>query len=106
MIRTDMDEVSDEEFFRVVAPCEEMVTNYVKDNFLNQYIAFHIAVYFRGNAMWQQSFSNQVSTAIDDLSQFTNADCDFELVKKILEETYELKITSESPLKIEDIIKQ
>ena len=56
--------------------------------------------------MWQQSFSNQVSTAIDDLSQFTNADCDFELVKKILEETYELKITSESPLKIEDIIKQ
>lgn len=105
MIRTDMDDISDEEFFSVVGPCEEMVTNYVKDNFFNQYIAFHIAIYFRGNAMWQQSFSNQVNTAINDLAQFTYDDCDFELVKKILEETYELKITSESPLKIEDIMK-
>ena len=75
MIRTDMDDVSDEEFFRVVSPCEEMVNNYVKDNFFNQYIAFHIAVYY------------------------------IELVKKILEETYELKITSESPLEIEDVMK-
>ena len=39
MIRTDMDDISDEEFFSVVGPCEEMVTNYVKDNFFNQYLS-------------------------------------------------------------------
>lgn len=105
MIRTDMDDVSDDEFFDVIRPCEEMVTNYVKDSFLNQYIAFHIAIYYRGNAIWKQSFSNQVSTAIEDLSQFTNGDCNYDLIKKILEETYELKVTSESPLEIEDIKK-
>lgn len=103
MIRTDMDDVSDEEFFNVIRPCEELVANYVKDNFLNQYIAFHIAIYYRGNAMWKQSFSNQVSTAIEDLSQFTNDDCNYDLIKKILEENYELKIINESPLIIEDI---
>lgn len=32
MIRTDMDDISDEEFFNVVSSCEGMVTNYVKDN--------------------------------------------------------------------------
>lgn len=32
MIRTDMDDISDEEFFNAVSLCEEMVTNYVKDN--------------------------------------------------------------------------
>ena len=32
MIRTDMDDISDEDFFNAVSLCEEMVTNYVKDN--------------------------------------------------------------------------
>lgn len=105
MLRAVMDEISDEEYFNIVLPCQEKIKKHIKNRFLNEYVAFHIAIYYRNNAMWEQSFSNQVYSALDELSKFKITDCDYNLIKKILEETYEIRVLNESPLEIEDIIK-
>ena len=103
MIRTDMNDISDDEFDEIVLPCIEKLHDYVVNNFLNEYVATHMAVYFNGDAMWSQTLHQQLNSAVEDFSQFTEKDCDIEQIKKILKEKYKLKITNESPLAIEKI---
>ena len=52
MIRHDMDDISDEVFDDIVNPCNEYIINYIKENFLNEFIAFDIATCYNMNAMW------------------------------------------------------
>ena len=39
-------------------------------------------------------------SALNDLSQFYVADCDYDKIKQLLETKYKLKITNEPPLEI------
>ena len=103
MIRTDLEDISEEDFENVILPCSEEMHNYIKDNFLNESVAHHIAVYFKGNAMWKQNLNQQLNTAVEDLAQFTVKDLDIDKIKKILEEEYKLRIINDSPLDIEEI---
>ena len=103
MIRTDLEDISEEEFEKVILPCVEEMHNYIVDNFLNETVAHHIATYFKGNAMLRQNLNQQLNSAVEDLAQFTAMDCDIEKIKEILEKEYKLKIKNDSPLDIEEV---
>ncbi len=102
MLRNDFNDITDEEFWNIVQPCEKQLHDYIVDNILDNYVAYHFAIYFNANAMWDQNFSNQVSTAVEDLAQISIKDCNFENIKRILLEKYNLKVVCESPL---DVVK-
>jgi hypothetical protein len=103
MIRHDMDDISDEVFDDIVNPCNEYIINYIKENFLNEFIAFDIATCYNMNAMWDEPFETQINSAIEDLSQLRVSDCDKSKVISILESKYKLRVKNESPIDIEDI---
>ena len=103
MIRHDMDDISDEEFDNVVNPCNEYIINHIRNNFLNEFIAFDIATCYNMNSMWDEPFETQIKSAIEDLSQLRVADCDKSKIKCILESKYNLRIKNESPIDIEEI---
>lgn len=103
MIRHDRDDISDEVFYDIVNPCNEYIINYIKENFLNEFIAFDIATCYNMSAMWDEPFETQINSAIEDLSQLRVSDCDKSKVISILERKYKLRVKNESPIDIEDI---
>ena len=96
-------EAADEVFDDIVNPCNEYIINYIKENFLNEFIAFDIATCYNMNAMWDEPFETQINSAIEDLSQLRVSDCDKSKVISILESKYKLRVKNESPIDIEDI---
>ena len=105
MIRHDLDDISDFEFDSVVLPCDEKLEKYVKDYILNDYVANYIAVYYKGNAMWDEPFETQVKTALEDLSHYKNTDCNYSKIKEILEKKFKLKVVCDSPIDIKELKK-
>ena len=103
MIRYDMDDVSDEDFDNVVLPCQNKLHEYVQNTFLDEYVAYNISVYYRGNAMWDEPFATQVKSAVEDLAQFSQNDCNYSKIKDILENKYKLKVVCDSPIDIKDL---
>lgn len=103
MVREDIDDISDEEFERRLLPCNKRIIKYIKDEFLNEFIAFDIATYYKMNMMWDESLEILICSAIEDLSQLTINDCDKEKIKKILEEEYKLKVKKENPIDIKEL---
>lgn len=103
MIRNDMDCITDEEYEKVVVPCYNKIQDYFKSTFLDEYVAFNIATYYKHNALWNEPFEIQVNTAIEDLQQITVEDCDLKRIKQILESKYKLKIVKEEPIDIEEL---
>ena len=87
MIRHDMNDISDEEFDKVVNPCNEYIINYIKNNILNEFVAFDIATCYNMDAMWDEPFDTQIKTAVEDLSQLRFDDCDKSKIKSILKDT-------------------
>ena len=89
--------------FTIITITEEIDEEYIKENFLNEFIAFDIATCYNMNAMWDESFETQINSAIEDLSQLRVSDCDKSKVISILESKYKLRVKNESPIDIEDI---
>ena len=105
MIRYDIEDISDEDFENVYLPCEKKIHDYVKNTFLDEYVAYNIAIFYRGNAMWDEPFETQVKAAIEDLAEFNKDDCDFTKIKEILEKKHKLKVICDSPIDIKDLKK-
>ncbi len=106
MIRkaTDLKNMSDEEFESIIMPFDKMIKDYLID-FAKEYIAFYISNAYQYNALWDEKFSLTIVSALERLVELDIEDIDLNEIKKILEEKYDLKITCELPLKIEDIMK-
>lgn len=106
MIRkaTDLKNMSDEEFESIIMPFDKMIKAYLID-FAKEYIAFYISNAYQYNALWDEKFSLTIVSALERLVELDIEDIDLNEIKKILEEKYDLKITCEFPLKIEDIMK-
>lgn len=106
MIRkaTDLKNMSDEEFESNIMPFDKMIKAYLID-FAKEYIAFYISNAYQYNALWDEKFSLTIVSALERLVELDIEDIDLNEIKKILEEKYDLKITCEFPLKIEDIMK-
>lgn len=106
MIRTDYD-ISDEDFERVNEPFIEDIHKYVRDNFIFEYLAYYIATGFQKDALWAGKLSGLFNGAIDELCGFkfgTNED--IESLRTILKDKYNLLLTSDEDLEIEEIQKQ
>ncbi len=105
MFRTDFD-ISDDEFEKVSKPFTDAVDDYLQKNFILDYIAFYIATGFRKSALFKGTLSGVFNAAIDELGdlQFGSAN-DIERLREILKNQYNLLLTSDTDLEIEDIRK-
>lgn len=102
MIRTSIDEVSDEEFDKIVLPFDKAITKYI-DNIINDYIAYYIATGYKMSAIWNSSLEAQCVSSIENLTDITSFD--YDTIKGILESKYGLKIVNDKQLEIEEIKK-
>lgn len=106
MIRNDFD-ISDEDFEKISKPFIEDIHQYVRENFIFEYLAYYIATGYRKDALWAGKLSGLFNGAIDELCglQFgTNED--IEGLRTILKDKYNLHLTSDIDLEIEEIQKQ
>lgn len=102
MVRTSIDDISDEEFDKIVAPFDEAITKYI-DNIINDYIAYYLATGYKLSAIWNSSLEAHCNSSIDNLSSISNFD--YERIKNILERKYGLKIVNDEQLEIKEIKK-
>ena len=103
MIRNDFD-ISDEDFDKMNKPFVEAINNYVKDTFINEYMAYYIASGYNMSTLFEGSLSGVINAAIDDLcSIHYGSKEDIEKLKRLLKEKYNLLLTSDTRLEIEEI---
>ena len=101
MIRDDMNQVTNEEFDKLVETFDKAFTKHFKDNnILEEYVSYYIAERIKHNFLFREQMDDVVFSALNDLSQFYVADCDYDKIKQLLETKYKLKITNENPLEI------
>ncbi len=104
MIRYDLEEdVNDEVMEQNLEPFLNEINKHIKDNVANEFIAADIAIAYQNDALYAEPFDVVINGALDDLAQTTNSFCDKDIIKKILEEKYHLKITNDNPIEIEEI---
>nr|MBP3259269.1 hypothetical protein [Bacilli bacterium] len=103
MIRSDFD-ISDEDFDKMNKPFEEAIDNYVKNNFIDEYMAYYIASGYNMSALFEGSLNGVFNAAIDDLCsiQYGSKE-DIEKLKQLLKEKYNLILRSDTRLEIEEI---
>ncbi len=102
MIRTSMDDISDEEFDKIVFPFDEAITKYI-DNMVYDYMAYYIATGYKMSAIWNSSLKAHCNSSMDNISSIDNFD--YNKIKEILKEKYKLKIVNDEQLEIEEIKK-
>lgn len=101
MIRDDINQVTNEEFDKLVEAFDNAFTKHFKDNnILEEYVSYYIAERIKHNFLFREQMDDIVFSALNDLSQFYVADCDYDKIKQLLETKYKLKITNENPLEI------
>lgn len=101
MIRDDINQVTNEEFDKLVETFDNAFTKHFKDNnILEEYVSYYIAERIKHNFLFREQMDDIVFSALNDLSQFYVADCDFNKITQLLETKYKLKITNENPLEI------
>lgn len=106
MLRSDYD-ISDEDYYKISNPFEECVVRYIKDNFIYDYMAYYISTGYRMDSLWKGSLLGVFNAAIDDLCRIEfGAIADVEKLKCILREKYNLLLTSDVELEIEEIQKE
>ena len=101
MIRDDISQVTNEEFDKLVETFDNAFAKHFKDNnILEEYVSYYIAERIKHNFLFREQMDDIVFSALNDLSQFYVADCDYDKIKQLLETKYKLKITNENPLEI------
>lgn len=105
MIRMDY-EISDEDFEKVNQPFIEDIHQYLRENFIFEYLPYYIDTGYRKDALWAGKLSGLFNGAIDELCglQF-GLNGDIERLREILKDKYNLLLTSDVDLEIEDISK-
>ncbi len=105
MIRMDY-EISDEDFEKVNQPFIEDIHQYLRENFIFEYLAYYIDTGYRKDALWAGKLSGLFNGAIDELCglQF-GLNGDIERLRAILKNKYNLLLTSDEDLEIEEISK-
>ena len=104
MIRSNLNDFTDEEFDKILVPYEENFRKYIQKFILPEVVAFGIASAFERNAMWQSTFQkeyNSIKDKIIILDEDTNLVMND--IRSILEVKYSLIITNENPLEIKKI---
>lgn len=100
MVRHDFNSVSDEEFDLLNKKCDMQLEKYIKDNIVNDYVAYYIAIRYNSDAIWSERLNMTIGTAIEELSYINESYVDKERVINILKNKYKLEIVSDYPLEI------
>lgn len=104
MIRKDIEDITDEEFLKVLKPFNENYEEYIESYIIPEVVAYYIANSYYRNSMWETSFIREYNTAKNLINSFCE---DYEKVKaeiyKLLRVKYALIIVNEDPLKFKKI---
>lgn len=102
MFRKDFEIIPDDEFVKLVEPHNIALAEYIKENILYDFVAFYIAKGYELDALWEGNLTAHVNSAIEHLSaiEFKNL-YDYNLLKKVLEEKYNLIVVNDKPLQVE-----
>lgn len=103
MIRSDFD-ISEEDYDKISIPFGNALDEYLRDNFIYDYVAFYIAMGYKMDVLFAGSLSGVFNAAIDSVCdiKFGSAE-DIERLKAILKDKYNLLLTSDTHLEIEEI---
>lgn len=106
MIRSDFD-ISDEDFYKVSKPFVDEIKKYIGENIIYEYMAFYIATGYKKDALFKGTLGGVFNAALDDLCELDfGSSADIKKLKSILQEKYDLLLTSDTNLEIEEIQKQ
>ena len=98
MIRTDYD-ICNEDYDKISIPFDSTINKYIKDNLLDDFIAFYIAKGYQMDALFKGSLDSLCNI------KFGSAE-DISRIKTILRDKYNLLLTSDTELEIEEIVKE
>ncbi len=104
MIRKNVEDISDEEFEKVLKPFIDNYDEYIESYIIPEVVAYYIANSYYRNSMWETSFIREYNTAKDLINSYCE---DYEKVKaeifKLLRVKYALIIVNEDPLEFKKI---
>lgn len=94
MIRkNNLEDITDEEFEKIVMPHDNLIYDYIRDNILYEYIAYYLASGYEQSALWECELDRQINSAIETLCGFYLKDkFNYSILKTILEKKYNLRI--------------
>lgn len=101
MVRTSLEDITDDEFEKIVVPFDNKINSYVDNEILSEFVACYIATGYRMSAIWNSSLKiicNSASECLCDCENF-----DYEKIKKILKDKYNLEIVNEDKLDIKEL---
>ncbi len=103
MIRSDFD-ISEEDYDKISIPFGNALDEYLRDNFIYDWMAFYIARGYQMDALFKGTLSGVFNAAIDSVCdiKFGSTE-DIERLKAILKDKYNLLLTSDTHLEIEEI---
>jgi len=104
MIRTNLEDYTEEEFENIVIPHEENFNKYIEKYILPELVSFGIASGYERSAIWTGSLKQHYNSLKDRIPIF-NEDYDQVIkdIKNLLEIKYSLLITNDDPLEIKKI---
>lgn len=99
----DLRKMSNKEYKKLTDTFFEKLTEYIKNDISNQYIAKYLYLAYQNDYLWEEDLKRIISSSIEGIELTVEETYDINKVKKILEEEYKLKIINEKPLKIEKL---
>lgn len=101
MFRNDFNKLSDDEFENLVKPYNNLLSQYINNNILYEFVAFYIAKGYELNALFEDDLTSHVYSAIEHLSavEFKKS-YDYDKLKKVLQNKYFLEVINDSPLQV------
>ena len=103
MIRSDFD-ISEEDYDKISIPFGNALDEYLRDNFIYDWMAFYIARGYQMDALFKGTLSGVFNAAIDSICDIEfGSDEDIEKLKVILKDKYNLLLISDTHLEIEEI---
>lgn len=104
MIRKNVEDISDDEFERVLKPFIDNYGEYIESYIIPEVVAYYIANSYYRNSMWETSFIREYNTAKDLINSYCE---NYEKVKaeifKLLRVKYALIIINEDLLEFKKI---
>lgn len=103
----NLNDITDEEYENIVIPFEESIDKYIRDNIIDDFVAFYIATGYKQEALWDDNLKIMYNSAVEDLCSASNVKIhNYKKLGKILENKYGLRIINENPLELEEIKKK
>lgn len=103
MIRINEDDITEEEFEKIIFPFEENIYSYIREKVINDFVAFYVAEGYKCSALWNENFDYIINSACEHLTNLSSKDCNKAIIKELLEREHRLKILNEMKLEIAEI---